>query len=73
MSTYANRVAKELAQFYKKLMPVIKTYNITVIAINHINQKIEINPMQKTQPQVLYMKMDESIPGGNAPSRGREI
>lgn len=65
--TYANRVAKALAQFYKRLMPVIKTYNITVIAINHINQKIEINPMMKTQPQLLYMKMDESIPGGNAP------
>jgi KaiC/GvpD/RAD55 family RecA-like ATPase len=65
--TYANRVAKALAQFYKRLMPIIKTYNITVIAINHINNKIEINPMMKTQPQLLYMKMDESIPGGNAP------
>ena len=66
-STYANRVAKALAQFYKKLMPIIKTYNITVIAINHINAKIEINPFAKTQPQILTLKMDESIPGGNAP------
>ena len=65
--TYANRAAKALAQFYKKLMPVIKTYNITVIAINHINTKIEINPMMKTQPQLMYLKMDESVPGGNAP------
>lgn len=65
--TYSNRVAKAISQFYKRLMPVIKTYNITVIAINHINSKIEINPMLKTQPQLLYMKMDESIPGGNAP------
>jgi hypothetical protein len=65
--TYANRVAKALAQFYKRLTPVIKTYNIIVIAINHINQKIEINPMMKTQPQLLHMKMDESMPGGNAP------
>lgn len=63
-STYANRVAKALAQFYKKLMPIIKTYNITVIAINHINAKIEINPFAKTQPQILTMKMDESLPGG---------
>lgn len=65
--TYSNRVAKALAQFYKRLMPIIKAYNITVIAINHINQKIEINPMMKSQPQLMYMKMDESIPGGNAP------
>jgi len=60
--TYANRVAKALAQFYKRLMPIIKAYNINVIAINHINQKMEINPMHKTQPQLLYMKMDQSIP-----------
>lgn len=65
--TYSNRVAKALAQFYKRLMPIIKAYNIIVIAINHINQKIEINPMMKSQPQVMYMKMDESMPGGNAP------
>lgn len=62
--TYANRIAKALSQFYKRLMPIIKTYNITVIAINHINAKIEINPFAKTQPQILTMKMDESIPGG---------
>lgn len=65
--TYANRVAKAIAQFYKRLTPVIKEANIIVMAINHINQKIEINPMMKTQPQVLYLKMDESLPGGNAP------
>lgn len=65
--TYANRVAKAIAQFYKRLTPVIKEANIIIFAINHINTKIEINPMMKTQPQVLYLKMDESLPGGNAP------
>lgn len=30
--TAASRKAKAIAQFYKKLMPVIKTYNITVMA-----------------------------------------
>lgn len=64
---YTNRVAKALAQFYKRLTPVIKEYNIIVIAINHINVKIEINPMVKTQAQVNYLKQDESLPGGNAP------
>lgn len=66
-ATYSNRIAREISQFYTRLMPVIKPYNITVIAINHIKSKIEINPMMKTQPQLLYMKMDESMPGGFAP------
>lgn len=65
--TYANRVAKALAQFYKKLTPIIKAYNITVIAINHINQKIEINPFVKSQAQIAYLGQNESLPGGNAP------
>jgi hypothetical protein len=42
-------------------MPVIKTYNITVMCINHINAKIEINPFAKSQPQLMYLKMDESL------------
>lgn len=62
--TYANRVAKAIAQFYKRMTPIIKEANIILIAINHINQKIEINPRLKTQPQLLYLKMDESLPGG---------
>ncbi len=65
--TYASRVSKALAQFYKKLTPVIKEANIIFFAINHINVKMDINPMQKTQPQLLTMKMDEALPGGNAP------
>lgn len=65
--TYANRVARTIAQFYKKLMPIIRTYNITVMAINHINAKIDINPMAKSQAQLQYMKQDEAMPGGNSP------
>lgn len=65
--TDAMRAAKRLKEFYSKLMPVIKTYNITVFAINHINVKVEINPFAKTQNQVMYLKQDESIPGGVAP------
>lgn len=59
------RKSKAITQFYQKLMPIIKTYNITVIAINHINAKIEINAFAKTQPQVMYLKMDESVPKQN--------
>lgn len=65
--TDAMKAAKQLKQFYSRLMPIIKTYNITVFAINHINQKIEINPFAKTQNQVMYLGQDESLPGGVAP------
>lgn len=65
--TDAMRMAQKVKQFYKKLLPIIKTYNITVFTINHINQKVEMNAFVKTQAQNMYMKMDESVPGGNAP------
>lgn len=65
--TDSMRMAQKVKQFYKKLLPIIKTYNITVISINHINQKVEVSAFAKTQPQVMYLKMDESLPGGNAP------
>lgn len=65
--TYALRVAKALSQFFRKLIPIIREFNITIISINHINQKIEINPFAKSQAQVLYLKADESLPGGNSP------
>ena len=65
--TDAARMAKAIKQFYSRLIPIVKTYNITVFAINHINAKMEINPFTKTQPQVMYLKQDESLPGGVAP------
>lgn len=65
--TDAARMAKAIKQFYSRLMPIIKTYNITVFTINHINAKIELNAFAKTQPQVMYLKQDESLPGGVAP------
>ena len=65
--TNVTRKAKKLAQFYRHLGPVIKKANIIIMAINHINEKIEINPFAKTQAQTMYLKMNESLPGGNAP------
>lgn len=66
--TYANRIAKALSQFYKRMTPKIKQANIIFISINHITAKMEINPFAKSQPQLLYLDMDESMPGGNAPT-----
>lgn len=60
--TYALRVAKALKQFFSRLIPIIKEFNITIISINHINQKLEMNAFAKTQAQVLYLKADETLP-----------
>lgn len=65
--SYPMRVAKALSQFFRKLIPIIREFNITIISVNHINQKIEMNAFAKTQAQVLYLKADESLPGGNSP------
>jgi RecA/RadA recombinase len=64
--TYANRLAKAISRFYKQCMPLINKYNLIVIVINHINAKIEIGGMP-TSPQTMYLKMNESVPGGAAP------
>lgn len=66
-STYKQRVAKALSDFYGRLRPIILKANIIVFAINHIKSKININPMMHAQAQVMYMKQDESLPGGEAP------
>lgn len=66
-NTYQMRKAKEISQFFGKLILNMRAYNITIICINHIQQKIEINPFAKSQAQNLYLKQDESLPGGVAP------
>ena len=66
-NTYAMRVARDLTQFFKQYLSIIREYNITIISINHIHPKIQIdNPFAKSQAQVLYLKQDEQLPGGTA-------
>ena len=46
-NTYAMRVARDLTQFFKQYLSIIREYNITIISINHIHPKIQIdNPLQ---------------------------
>lgn len=61
-----NRDVQKISDMYMKLMGPLKQYNITVITINHIKQKLDINPFAKSQAQVMWLKQDESLPGGNA-------
>lgn len=63
----ASAVAKVNTAVFKKIVPLLKSANIIFMVINHITQKIDINPMQRTKAQVSYLKQGESIPGGNAP------
>lgn len=56
-------VARVNASVFRRILPKLKKANIILIVINHITQKIEINPMVHTKAQINYLKQDESIPG----------
>ena len=66
-SMAASAVAKANASIFKRITAMLKEVNIILLIINHINAKIDINPMAKTKSQVSYLKQDESLPGGNSP------
>lgn len=62
MSTTAT--AKTNTAVLKRVIPKLKAANIILLVINHINQKIDINPFAKTKAQIAYLKQDETLPGG---------
>lgn len=64
-SMSATAAAKVNSMSFKRIIPMLKSANIILMMINHINKKIDINPMQRTKAQVAYLKQDESLPGGN--------
>jgi hypothetical protein len=59
----ATAIAKANTQLFKRIMSPLMDANIILIVINHINQKVDINPMMKTQAQVNFLKQDETLPG----------
>lgn len=64
MSTTAT--AKTNTAVFKRIVPKLKAANIILFTINHINDKIEINPFSHTKAQIGYLKQGESLPGGKA-------
>ena len=44
----ATAIARANTAVFKRIMSSIKSANIILIVINHINQKVEVNPMVKT-------------------------
>ena len=59
--------AKSNSMVFRRIVPMLKSANIILLVINHINQKVDINPMIKTKAQVSYLKQSESLSGGNMP------
>lgn len=59
--------AKSNSVLFKGIMPYLKTANIIVLIINHIQEEVNINPMQRKKAQLAYLKQGESLPGGKKP------
>lgn len=59
--------AKMIAGIFRRIVPLLKAANIILFVINHITTKIEINAFTHTKSQILYLKPDETCPGGNTP------
>lgn len=59
--------AKSNSVLFKGIMPYLKAANIIVLVINHIQEEISINPMQRKKAQLAFLKQGESLPGGKKP------
>ena len=60
------RLTGEISRFFSELMPYLREANITLIAINQIKTKANMSFI-KSPADVLYMKQDETCPGGMGP------
>lgn len=59
--------AKAIAATLRALVPACKEANIIIFMINHITQKVEINPMMHSKSQTIYLKNTETLPRGVTP------
>ncbi len=64
-SMSSTSAAKTNSMIFKRIIPMLKSANIILIMINHINEKIDINPYSHKKSKVSYLKQDETLPGGN--------
>lgn len=61
----ATATAKSNSSVFKRIIPMLKSANIILFAINHITESVEINMFAKKKAQVSYLKQNERLPGGN--------
>lgn len=59
--------AKSNSVLFKGITPMLKSANIIVFIINHIQDDISINPMQRKKAQLAFLKQGETLPGGKKP------
>lgn len=57
--------AKTNSMVFKRIIPMLKSANIILIMINHINESINLNPFSHKKSKVSYLKPEETLPGGN--------
>ena len=60
------RLTGEIGRFFNEILPYLREANITLIAINQIKTKLDTGVF-KSAPAFMYMKQDETLPGGWAP------
>lgn len=58
-------IAKANSGFIVSVMHLLEEYNITLVGINHITTKIQINPYAPKKVTLPGLADDENIPGGN--------
>lgn len=59
--------AKSNSVLFKGIASYLKSANIILLVINHIQDEITINPMQRKKTQLSYLKQGETLPGGKKP------
>lgn len=66
--TDATRMAGEISRFFKEIMAYLREANIILIGINQIKTKLSMNSFIPQPAEIIGLKQDEALPGGNAPS-----
>ena len=61
------RLAGEISRFFGEILEILRASNITVFAINHIRKKAQMGHI-KEAADIVGLNMDESLPGGLAPT-----
>lgn len=59
--------AKSNSVLFKGIVPYLKSANIILLVINHIQEEVNINPMQRKKAQLAFLKQGETLPGGKKP------
>lgn len=60
----ATAAAKANAALFKRIIPMLKAANIMMFAINHVLDKVSINPFDRSKASISYLKPNEYTPGG---------